>query len=71
MPAFIARGTYGPGLLHQIDQDCTVVYATGVREAPKWPALLALRIIRAQRPVVPSPFYLSITAIELKCLLQC
>lgn len=65
MPTSIARGTYGPGILHDIDHDHTVVYATGVRAAPKWPVLLARRIIRGKRPVVPSPFYLSVAAIEL------
>ncbi|GAA1541969.1 hypothetical protein [Brevibacterium picturae] len=65
MPAFLARGVYGPGILHNVDRDRTVVYVTGVREAPKWPVLLARRIIHGQRPVVPSPFYLSVAAIEL------
>jgi hypothetical protein len=41
------------------------VYATGVRETPRWPILLAQRIVHRQRLVVPSPFYLSVAAIEL------
>lgn len=65
MPAFLARGTYGPGILHDGVHDRTVVYTTGVRAAPKWPVLLVSRIIRGRRPVVPAPFYLSVSAIEL------
>lgn len=64
-PLFLARGAYGPGILHDFDLGRTVVYATGVREAPKWPEFLVRRILRGLRPVVPSPFYLSVIAIEL------
>ena len=65
MPASLSRGVYGPGILHDIEHDRTIVYGTGVREVPKWPVLLARRILRGQRLVVPSPFYLSVSAIEL------
>lgn len=65
MPAFLARGTYGPGILHDVEHDRTVVYVTGVREAPRWPIFLARRILHGRRPVIPSPFYLSVAAIEL------
>lgn len=64
-PANIARGVYGPGVLHDTATGRTVGYATGVREAPRWPLFLARRIIRGRRAVVPSPFYLSVAAIEL------
>ena len=65
MPASLSRGVYGPGILHDSEHDRTIVFGTGVREAPKWPVLLARRVLRGQRPVVPSPFYLSVSAIEL------
>lgn len=63
MPAFLARGTYGPGILHGPGR--TIAFVTGVREAPKWPVLLAGRLIRGQRTVVPAPFYLCVAAVDL------
>lgn len=65
IPASLARGAYGPGILHDIEHDRTVVYTTGVRDTPKWPIFLMRRILRGQRPVVPSPFYLSVAAVDL------
>lgn len=65
VPTSLARGVYGPGILHDVARDRTIAYVTGVREAPRWPALLARRILQAQRPVVPAPFYLSVAALEL------
>lgn len=64
-PACLTRGAYGPGILHDIERDRTIVYATGVRDTPKWPIFLTRRILRGQRLVVPSPFYLSVAAIDL------
>ncbi|WP_202879667.1 hypothetical protein [Serinicoccus kebangsaanensis] len=62
MPASLARGVYGPGVLYDADTGRTVVYVTGVREAPSWPRFIAQRLLRGRRPVVPSPFYLSVSA---------
>ncbi|WP_193104445.1 hypothetical protein [Brachybacterium sp. FME24] len=64
-PESLARGTYGPGILHTADPDRVVLYATGVRDTPRWPRLITRRVLRGQAPVVPSPFYLSVTAVEL------
>lgn len=65
MPISIARGTYGPGILYSPETDRTIVFAAGVREAPKWPALVLGRLLRGRKPVVPSPFYLSVVAMTL------
>ncbi len=62
-PAWLARGTYGPGVLHT-DEGRSVVFATAVRTAPRWPRFVAGRLLRGQ-PVVPAPFYLSVLACEL------
>lgn len=67
-PDWIARGTYGPGILHMGSEpgpERTIVFTTAVRDAPRWPIFLAQRVFRGRRPVVPSPFYLSVAAIEL------
>ncbi|WP_460706853.1 glycoside hydrolase family protein [Myceligenerans halotolerans] len=64
-PAALARGTYGPGILHVAGPDRTILYATGVRATPRWPRFLLGRLLRGRRPVAPSPFYLSVAAIEL------
>lgn len=65
MPTSLARGVYGPGVLHDPDSNRTVMYVTGARDAPRWPIFLTRRIIRGKRPVVPSPFYLSVSALHL------
>lgn len=65
MPAAVARGVYGPAILHDSELDRTILFATGVRDAPRWPAFLGRRIVRGQRPVVPSPFYLSVASAPL------
>lgn len=64
-PESIARGTYGPGVLHACDPERTILFTTGVRAAPRWPRFLLGRLLRGRRLVVPSPFYLSVASIEL------
>jgi hypothetical protein len=64
-PESLARGVYGPGVLRTQCPDRTVVYATGVRAAPRWPRFLLRRLLGGRRLPVPSPFYLSVAAVEL------
>ncbi|OYO09447.1 hypothetical protein BI335_18915 [Enemella evansiae] len=63
MPGVFARGAYGPGVLHAAGR--SYVYATGVRDAPRWPRFLARRLLSGRRPPVPAPFYLSVVTAEL------
>ncbi|GAA1489513.1 hypothetical protein [Brachybacterium sacelli] len=65
MPEHLARGTYGPGVLRTVDPDRVTLYATGVRAAPRWPRLIGSRLLHGHSPVVPSPFYLSVAALDL------
>lgn len=62
-PAHLDAGTYGPGLLAR-GEHALAVFATGVRTTPSWPRFLARRLLRGRRPVVPSPFYLSVTGMR-------
>jgi hypothetical protein len=64
-PESVARGVYGPGVLRTECPDRTIVYATGVRAAPRWPRLLLQYLRGGRRLPVPSPFYLNVAAIEL------
>lgn len=62
--AWMARGVYGPAVLVG-DDGTPVVFATGVRDAPRWPMFNVKRILRGRRPVVPSPFYLATGSMKL------
>jgi hypothetical protein len=64
-PESLARGTYGPGVLRIGGSDRTILYATGVRATPRWPRFLLQRLLGGRQLPVPSPFYLSVAAIEL------
>ena len=64
-PESLARGTYGPGVLRTTSPDRTILFATGVRATPHWPRLVLRRLFGGRRLPVPSPFYLSVAAIEL------
>lgn len=67
--AWMARGVYGPAVLPTEGSDA-VVFATGVRDAPSWPTFNLQRILRARKPVVPSPFYLATGALRLPRAVQ-
>lgn len=61
---WMAQGVYAPAVLVTEDGD-VVIFVTGVRDAPSWPVFNLQRILRGRRPVVPSPFYLSVGALTL------
>ncbi|WP_433701172.1 hypothetical protein [Nocardiopsis sp. CA-288880] len=60
VPAWMARGVYGPALHALEGADGAVLTYTAVRAAPKWPAFNLRRLLRGRAPVVPSPFYLAV-----------
>lgn len=63
--AWMARGVYGPAILPSGDDEL-LVFATGVRNAPRWPAFNITRMLHGHKPVVPSPFYLATGSIKLR-----
>lgn len=63
-PAWMARGTYGPAILFA-DDDNPLIFVTGTRDAPRWPVLNVERLLRARKPVLPSPFYLATGSMKL------
>lgn len=52
---WMGRGVYGTAIL-PIDGGEPVVFATGVRDAPRWPVFNVRRILHGHKLVVPSPF---------------
>ena len=65
MPAWAARGTYGPALAIPAPGRAVVLF-TATRETPRWWRLAAGRVRRGRGVPVPAPFYLAVGSFEVE-----
>lgn len=65
-PEWFGRGTYAPALAFENPAAArAIVFFTGTRSVPTWPRLLLHRLMRLQRPPVPSPFFLATGTVQV------